>query len=257
MRRQPTLSLLALLLLAGVVAGPARADWLVLKDGSRLETRGAWTVKGDLVVFTQKNGSLASLRASEVDLEPSRAATAESKAPAPAAKPPAPRRAVITLTEKDIPPVFAGAEASGPTGDAKAKGTSPDKKSPEEDALEVADWQRGNLPKGNGTEIVGTVRNRGSAMVTGATISVSLYDEAGGILVTETAELGPSAIAPGKTAAFHVEFPGVLNFTEARFALASRGYRTAQPVPQPGDATAPSGGQASPDAKTTPPPPKT
>ncbi|KAB2962235.1 MAG: hypothetical protein F9K16_09660, partial [Thermoanaerobaculia bacterium] len=59
-------------------AGPAAADWLVMKDGSRLETRGAWKVDGRRVVFNLPNGTLSAIRADEIDLDASAAATARA-----------------------------------------------------------------------------------------------------------------------------------------------------------------------------------
>ena len=47
---------------------PASAEWLVLRDGTRLETRGAARVEGRRVLFTDARGTLAALPAAEVDL---------------------------------------------------------------------------------------------------------------------------------------------------------------------------------------------
>ena len=81
--------LAVLLLLAA--ATPAAADWLVTRTGERIEIRGPWQLKSKLVVFTRVDGSLASLRVSEVDLKASERATAEARAekdaPPPAAEP--------------------------------------------------------------------------------------------------------------------------------------------------------------------------
>ena len=66
---------LSMALLAGLVPLPAAADWLVMEDGSRVETRGPWSVEGRQVLFTLPNGTLSALRASEVDLPASEALT--------------------------------------------------------------------------------------------------------------------------------------------------------------------------------------
>jgi glutaredoxin len=50
------------------------ADWLVLRDGARVETRGAVRLEGRRVLFTQANGSLAALPADEVDFVATEAA---------------------------------------------------------------------------------------------------------------------------------------------------------------------------------------
>lgn len=66
-------SLWSLLLL---LPAAAQADWLVLQTGQRIETKGAWTVKGKQVVYTTPEKLLRSLRLSEVNLEASTRASA-------------------------------------------------------------------------------------------------------------------------------------------------------------------------------------
>lgn len=93
---------------AAFIALPAAADWLVMSDGSRLETRGPWSVEGRRVLFTLPNGTLSALRASEVDLDASEQLTRAEEAEAiraaevgsVEAMPPAP---VWTFTDDDIP----------------------------------------------------------------------------------------------------------------------------------------------------------
>jgi len=82
----------------------AGAEVVVLKDGSRVETRGSFEVRGRQIVFTSAQGTLATLRLDEVDLEASRAASRPAPAPAantgPAA---APKKApVLVLTDRDV-----------------------------------------------------------------------------------------------------------------------------------------------------------
>ena len=88
------------------LAAPGRADWLLTRDGARIETRGPWTVKGKLVVFTLASGTLSSLRTTEVDLEASAQSTAEAQARAaapPAAEKPAEKPPpVLVLTDADV-----------------------------------------------------------------------------------------------------------------------------------------------------------
>lgn len=87
----------------GLLPGGLRADWLVLRDGARVETRGPWQVKAGQVIFTQTNGTLSSLRLRDVDLEASRTLTEQ---PAPAApepeKPAAPKEPVMVITDREI-----------------------------------------------------------------------------------------------------------------------------------------------------------
>ena len=107
------------------VAGAARGDWLVLTSGDPIETKGAWTLEGQKVIFTTKRGVLASVRASEVNVDASRTLTAKKleeatkveEPPAPAPK----RTPVLVLTDKDFektPPAAAADGAAAPSGEA-------------------------------------------------------------------------------------------------------------------------------------------
>ena len=58
----------------------ARADWVILSTGERVETRGHWTVKGKQLVYTSLDKSLRSIRLSEVDLAASTRASAQEPA---------------------------------------------------------------------------------------------------------------------------------------------------------------------------------
>src|SRR5262249_20199399 len=75
--RRPLLSTAVVVtaMLCGV--GTTQADWLVLRSGDQVETRGEWKVEGPKVVFTSTRGVLSSVRASEVDVDASRALTAK------------------------------------------------------------------------------------------------------------------------------------------------------------------------------------
>jgi glutaredoxin len=94
------------------VAGslPAAADWLVTRDGHRIETDGPWKVKGRMVVYTDTRGTLSSLRLDELDLEASEAAGEEPESPPPAVEQAEERAPVLVLTNEDISP----AERIGP-----------------------------------------------------------------------------------------------------------------------------------------------
>lgn len=64
--------------LALLVSGPLAGEWLVLKTGVRIETKGPWELKGRQVRFTTaKTRQLQMLPVDEVDLEASRTATGQ------------------------------------------------------------------------------------------------------------------------------------------------------------------------------------
>ena len=105
MKPTPILVLFAILTLAATPS--SRGDWLVTREGARIETRGAWEVRGRTIVFTTPAGTLSSIRSDEIDLEASReltsaAATAAAAAPEPAAAEAAPKPPVMTLTDRDV-----------------------------------------------------------------------------------------------------------------------------------------------------------
>lgn len=231
MNRRPDLrAALAAALLLALSPATLTADWLVSRQGERVETRGPWTVKGNLVVFHQPNGTLSSLRLAEVDLDASAAATAKAVEPPPApAAPAAPRQAVLVLTEKDLPPVDEEEEAAAAAPAGEKPAAAPN------EPLVVSDWQRVVMPDGVGVQIVGTVTNQGGAIATGGTVMVSLYDDTGAVLVTDQAELPAKPISPGQATTFTAEFPGMSGFADAKFAVSSRGFRLPQPAPQTGE----------------------
>jgi hypothetical protein len=196
---------------------PAGADWLVTRAGGRVETRGAWQVKGKLVVFTQPNGSLSSLRLADVDLDASRqaseAAKAQAEQPAPAA-PEAAKKKRTVLTDKDFKP----AAPPAPTADvtvklAEAAGNPPGPGGP----VVVSSWQKVDLPNGAGLAVVGTLQNTSSDMIVNASVEVQLYNDAGERTATAPAILKTVSIQPNGTTEFRATFPGIFIFTEAKF----------------------------------------
>lgn len=200
--------------LALAAAAPAAADWLVTREGGRVETKGPWQVKGKLVVFTLTDGKLSSLRLSEVDLDASRRASAEAAAAAQA-KPAAPaqpakREAKVVLTDDNFrrgtpPPAPAGEDRK----ESEAGGTESGK-------LVVASWERAQGGSGN-VVIQGTVRNEAPDDATGAIVTVLLYDETGKLLVSGDAVLSSTILPAGETGSFRAEFPDVFSFAAVKF----------------------------------------
>lgn len=218
-RLQRTLLPLAAAVVAA--AAPAAADWLVTRDGAKIETRGPWKVEGRRIVFTAPNGTLSAVRADEIDLDRSAAETELAKI-ARTAPPPEPekREPVLRLTEKDFPPV-----QLAPEGEKAAEAPTAEK-SP----LEVIAWERTENPAGDGIEIFGTIRNNGVNAVTSPTMILSAYDEDGGLLATAEGTINAGAIPVGRTANFRAAFPGLLDFTEVRFDVRGNVYATSAPT---------------------------
>jgi hypothetical protein len=61
------LSVALFLAVLGAAAPAARAEWLVLVGGKRIETEGPWTLKGDLLTVHETSGRILSVGTSTVD----------------------------------------------------------------------------------------------------------------------------------------------------------------------------------------------
>ena len=67
--REPRAWIALAALLAVAAGAAASADELVTRDGQVIQTQGPWEVRGKLLVFKLADGTLASLRLDEADLE--------------------------------------------------------------------------------------------------------------------------------------------------------------------------------------------
>lgn len=224
----------AAVLAAAFLATPAAADWLVTRDGGRVETRGTWKVKGKQVIFTGADGRLASLRLGDVDLEASERATREAAeaalraAEAPAAAPVEEKKeARWVLTEKD----FQRAAPRPAEGDKKeeAAGAEAGRKSP----VVLQTWDRRDLPNRKGVEIVGTLRNTVNEVAADSGVTVRLFDEAGSLLATAEGSLPGPGIPPESTVEFRAAFPGVFTYADVKFDVRGFSLRVKAPSEAP------------------------
>jgi hypothetical protein len=225
----------ALVLAVGISLLPAAvhraaADWLVTSEGGRVETRGPWEVKGKLVVFTAADGTLSSLRATQVDLDASRRATAESKqalADAEKAPPPAPRKSVRSITDKDVG--HPASDAAKP-GDSATVATAADAKAGAKPAdaagkspVSVGNWQKADRTEKDGIELFGSLNNDSGDIQTDVGLTVTLYDDGEGLLGTAEAAVTPSTMTAHGATNFRVAFPGIYTFARAKFDIRSAG----------------------------------
>ncbi|MEM7354795.1 MAG: FxLYD domain-containing protein [Acidobacteriota bacterium] len=185
---------------------PARialAEVLVLRDGGRMETAGPWKVDGALVVFTLPSGRLSSVRLSAVDLESSHA-VARQVAP-PVVRRERPRRPVLVFTDDDIP---RAAERTGVEAASDAQATR-DPRPTAMRGLVVETWAEVERPEINGVEIVGWLKNRGSAVAEISSVRVELRDASGERLEDVYATTEAVRLEPRETTRFRAEFRGV------------------------------------------------
>lgn len=202
--RRPALTLVLLM----AVAAAAGADWLVTKDGARVETDGPWKVKGSIVVFTLPNGTLSSLRLSEVDLDQSAEATYEAENPPPETEEEEaeePVEPVLVVTDKDIRRAPRSAAAGGgQPGSQESSTAGPTINEP----FELLSWNQ--EPRGAGVEIRGTLVYRGEEpLVERLTMIVSLETADGVRFASTSAALTSPTLRPGAGTTFRAVFPEV------------------------------------------------
>ncbi len=251
--RSAPLLLLAGAALATGLSRPAAADWLVTREGARVETHGPWQVKGKLVVFTAPDGTLSSLRASLVDLDASQRATADKQKMVEediAVKPAERKKPMRSITDKDFPrsgadrPVEPGkADSKGDKGDlksdAKTEGTKGAKSETtvnkgKSSPVVVGSWQKVERDQKDGIELFGELKNESGDIASQVVLTVTLVDEAGGVLATGEAILTANSIEPHSATNFRAVFPSVYTFASAKFDIRSAPLRL-QAVPEPTD----------------------
>lgn len=207
---------------------PATADWLVTKDGDRIETQGPWKVESRLVVFKRPNGSYASMRLSEIDLEASERLTLEmaetAKRPKEVEAREPQREPVARLTEKDLPPVGRrrpAEERESPSAreEASSAPTETEESSPQ--AVEVSTWREVTTSEDPGVAFVGEIRNPTDHMAVGVTVTVTVYDAEDEELASTTAVLSSDTVPPRKNGAFRASFPGVFYYARADFDVSA------------------------------------
>lgn len=242
-KRYPMVLALAALL-AGV-AGPAAADWLVTKEGAKVETQGAWTVKGKLVVFKTADGKLASLRVADVDLDASRNATeeavaAQAQAEAEPEKPAEPerRKSVRTITDKDVRQAGAPAAPDSPEGSAPGPTSGP--------GVVVDTWKQDRDSQDGHVVITGSLQNASGATAVDLQLRVMLYDESGSPMATSQAAIASQALPPGEKVMFRADFPGYFSFATLKFEPQGRRLAT-RPADQPIPAAPPAPPEGSED----------
>lgn len=208
-------------------AGPGRC--IITHRGERIEVQGGWEVQGERVIFTYPNGTLSSIRLSDVDLEASRAAHLHAprsrSAPAPRpARPP-----VLVLKDGDVPS-FASSEDEEEAAETLAAtsddGTAASRSAPppraDKGPLEVISWRDVPNSEDTGLELFATLRNNHDKPVRGIEVTVHLYDETGAPISSTPAQLARTALSPSSTVNFRASFPDVVRFESVKFDVMSQ-----------------------------------
>lgn len=217
---------ISLAVLATLIASGAGADVLVLRDGSKVTTRGAWEIKGSMVVFTLENGTLGSLRLRDVDLDASAVATAEKLAPppAPTEAPREKRAAVLTLTDADVaraPDDVLARQAAGATQATEAGSSESAKPAARGENIHVSveSFEEGYDPEVGGVQVTGILKNNGDQPASSINVVVEVYDDKGKMLASESARVGAVALGPGRTVGFVAKFPNIGVVQDVKFRV--------------------------------------
>ena len=257
-RRAPWFLATALAVALGVAAA---ADELVTRDGQVVRTQGPWEVRGKLVVFELADGTLASMRLSEVDLEASeeRARQAElraQRAREAARRPepePEPRQAVMVLTDRDVRhapdlgevPETEGGPEDEVTGAAEISPAAPadavadrqgDAEGEEGEAVggavdssgqgvQVVQWSQESAGE-DGVEVRGVIQNLGASFATSLAVNALFYDETGSLVAAREVQFEEGPLGPGARRDFSVSLPHSLIYDEIRFQVVGRGFRS-------------------------------
>lgn len=230
-RRSASAGRLALILAFLALAPmPLTADWLLLRDGTELETAGRWRLDDGLVTFAlARRSGLFSLRVGEVDLAASDALTrrrrAEAARPAaPVATPPERREPVLVLTDGDVrkvrrdpaPQAEEEAAPAGPPAAGEAPVRPPESLAP---GIEVSTWRQSRDPASGGTVIEGELENKGSGVAVGLELTVALTAGDGSVVASRPALLSATTLAPRQRSRFRVEFPDPGEFEDVDFRM--------------------------------------
>ncbi len=221
-----------------VVAAGAGADWLVLRDGSRLEVKGTWKVSGKQIVFTTADGKLSSLRGDLVDLDASTRATekavreeesAAGQAETEAEPEPKPK-AKWSFTDKDFerPKTEEGDQAES---DTETKPTAP--AAPKSD-LDVVVWSQAIDPARNRIRVSGTLQNEGKDMAASIQLEVQLVDRQGVVVGAQPAVVQKPSLAPGESTDFSTTFPQIISYETVKFAPQASMFKI-EPKEKPAD----------------------
>ena len=203
---------------------PAAADWLVTQDGDQVETRGPWEIKGKLVVFTLPNGTLSSMRLSDVDLDASQQLTTAKNTPpsAPVASAPQPREATIVITDSDVAHV--GPETLGSAAERQEAGTqarADQAAAASGEGLTVTNWNQEFDDAIDGVVLSGTIANQSPNLHTETTLQVMLYNTDGSLAGRAAATLDNTVLQVGQSTSFRAAFAGIVGFDRPEFRINS------------------------------------
>ena len=186
---------------------PVAAEWLVLKDGSEIETKGPWKVDGRRITYTAMNGTFSAVRTDSVDLEKSRIRNepvAETKPAAPAVKEPG-----LVVRQSDV--------RTARQPDQRSAGEEVDAPADEDGRIAVVEWDE--VVVQTGTRLEGRLRNDTQSTYLALAVDAKLLGEDGQELDSVRASLEKNWIGRGEVLRFRADFENVIAFDTVRFEV--------------------------------------
>ena len=217
----------------------AAADVVVLQGGARVELQKPFTRQGNRVLLTGTDGTLMSVRASDIDWKATAAAKAAREsggkpAPAVALPPETPAQAAKSGREGPKARVkLTDADVSHAPGEGETESEEKPKKEESRSAtakLDVLDY----VQEKSGTNLVvrGSIRNSGATSALNAHMMVTALDEKGERIGSSEANLSNGLVASGATVTFTATIPvGEKGVVTLRFA--PQWISPAPPAPAP------------------------
>jgi hypothetical protein len=215
----------------------AAADVVVLQGGVRVELQKPPARQGNVVLLTSADGTLLSVKASDIDWKATAAAKAArgSAKPAPAVVPPpeSPAQAAksgregpkarVKLTDADV------SHAAGEETDSEEKPKKEESRSATA-KLDVIDYSQEK--SGANLTVRGSMRNSGATPAVNAHMTVTALDEKGERIASGEASLSNGLVASGATVAFTVSIPVGDKFV-GTLRFAPQWISQAPPAPAP------------------------
>ena len=251
-------------LFAAAVFAFAAGDVIILKGGARVDLKKAPERQGSVVLLTRSDGTLLSVRGSDVDWQATAAARKANGIsgkpdPAVAVSPETPAEAArasregpkarVKLTDADVGHV---GEEESPAGEKKDAAVKPGG-----GRLEVIDY--GQERSGTSLVVHGSMRNSGGTPAASARLTVTAMDDKGETIASGEAGLSNGQVEPGGTISFSVTIPvgekfvGSIRFAPQWLASALPGpARSPVPGAAPAPAPAPAKAAAAPSPVPTP-----
>jgi hypothetical protein len=242
------------LLFAAAVFCFAAGDVVVLQGGARVELQKPPARQGNVVLLTRSDGTLLSVRATDIDWKATAAARARpvSAKPEPAVTPPPETPAQAARIGRDGPKArvkLTDADVSH-TGDEEAASEEKPKKEEPRSAtakLDVVDYSQEKA--GANIVVRGAIRNSGATPAVNARMTVTAMDEKGEKIGSGEAGLSNGLVASGATVSFTATIPVGEKFV-GTLRFAPQWISPAPPAPAPAAGRTGNGGRAPTPAPT-------